>query len=327
MANYVLMKKGFFVLIYFISFSTMLFAQKQFERKISREQYIELYKNDAIKGMHESGVPASITLAQGILESGDGNSPLAVKANNHFGIKCHSDWEGKTFKQDDDAKNECFRKYHSVYDSFKDHADFLSTRKRYAFLFEYDVTDYKKWAHGLKQAGYATNPKYPALLIKIIEENNLAQYDKMQYHSEEEIVADKKESKSQKTNKQEVIKEEKNIPTVASSTNVKLSDNNIKYVIAKKGDSYFKIAEENQMGLWQILKYNDLEKNQQPKPGDVVYLQPKRSKSKVAAHRVKPGETAWDVSQTYGVKLDIVYKKNNLNQYSKLSPGTVLTLR
>lgn len=121
------------------------------ERRITRSEYIETYKDDAIREMHRSGVPASITLAQGILESGDGNSPLAMYANNHFGIKCHSGWKGKTMHIDDDAKNECFRKYKSVYESFEDHSDFLTSRSRYAFLFELKVTDYKGWAKGLKK--------------------------------------------------------------------------------------------------------------------------------------------------------------------------------
>ena len=146
-----------------------LFAQPG-SKRISRSEYIELYKEDAIREMERNSIPASITLAQGILESGDGNSPLARYANNHFGIKCHSDWTGKTFIQDDDKKNECFRKYKDPYESYKDHSDFLK-KNRYAFLFELKITDYKGWAHGLKKAGYATNPKYPHLLIKIIEEN------------------------------------------------------------------------------------------------------------------------------------------------------------
>jgi LysM repeat protein len=324
------MKKDIFLFLLIALFAVQSAAQKQFERKISREQYIETYKNDAIRGMLENGIPASITLAQGILESGDGNSPLAVKANNHFGIKCHSDWTGKTFKQDDDAKNECFRKYKTVYESYKDHLDFLSKRSRYAFLFEYKTTDYKSWAHGLKKAGYATNPKYPVLLIKIIEENNLAQYDKAkkpeqlaktakkekQKKDEEVIVAAKKTPTSSKT---------KNKPT--SATKVRVSSNNIKYTRAKTGDSYQKIADNNEMGLWQILKYNDLNKIQKPKAGDIIYLQPKRAKSKVAAHRVKSGETPWAISQKYGVKMEEICKKNNITPSSKLSAGTILALK
>ena len=154
---------------------------------MTRQEYIEKYKDDAISEMHRSGVPASITLAQGILESGDGNSKMARVAKNHFGIKCHSDWKGKTFIQDDDTKNECFRKYKSVLDSYKDHSDFLK-RRRYAALFELKITDYKSWAKGLKKAGYATNPKYPQLLIGIIEANELYQYDSKKSKKKKKLV-------------------------------------------------------------------------------------------------------------------------------------------
>src|SRR5690554_5416321 len=163
-----------FTIIFCLFISSSTIAQSA--KRISRAEYISMYKDDAIREMHRSGVPASITLAQGILESGDGNSALARKANNHFGIKCHGDWKGKTYYQDDDEKDECFRKYKSVLESFRDHSEFLK-KPRYAFLFELKPTDYKGWAKGLKKAGYATNPRYPQLLIKIIEENNLHQYD------------------------------------------------------------------------------------------------------------------------------------------------------
>lgn len=157
-----------FITSFFIS--TLIFAQAG-SKRISREEYINTYKDDAIEEMQRTGIPASITLAQGILESGDGNSALARYARNHFGIKCHSDWKGATFTMDDDAKDECFRKYKHALESYKDHSDFLTGRNRYAFLFELKLTDYKGWAHGLKKAGYATNPKYPKLLIDIIERN------------------------------------------------------------------------------------------------------------------------------------------------------------
>ena len=155
----------------FLSFS--LFAQND------REAYIEKYKAIAIKKMKQHGIPASITLAQGILESGAGKSKLTIKAKNHFGIKCHNEWTGRTYKMDDDKKKECFRKYKTAEQSFEDHSRFLTSRDRYAFLFEYDVTDYKKWAIGLKKAGYATNPQYAKLLIKVIEENHLDRFDRM----------------------------------------------------------------------------------------------------------------------------------------------------
>ena len=175
--------------VVFSLLAVAVFAQPG-SKKITQSEYIEMYKDDAIREMHRSGVPASITLAQGILESGNGNSALARYANNHFGIKCHSDWKGETFIQDDDEKDECFRKYNHVLESYEDHSDFLK-KKRYAFLFDLKITDYKGWANGLKKAGYATNPKYPKLLIDIIELNNLSQYDKAPKKSSPKKTADK----------------------------------------------------------------------------------------------------------------------------------------
>ena len=148
------------------------------QEKVTVAEYIDLYTDLAIKEMKNYHIPASITLAQGILESENGNSPLAIEANNHFGIKCHQEWTGKTYNHDDDIKNECFRKYTKAEDSFRDHSEFLTTRDRYKPLFDLDITDYKGWAYGLKQAGYATNPRYPEILIRIIEENGLAELDK-----------------------------------------------------------------------------------------------------------------------------------------------------
>ena len=159
------------------------------EPRMSKTDYVGQYADQAIREMHASGVPASITLAQGMLESDFGNSPLAKYANNHFGIKCHKGWEGPTFIQDDDEKNECFRKYYEAYESYKDHSEFLRTRDRYATLFDLKTTDYKGWAKGLKKAGYATNPKYADLLIRIIEDNELYKYDKVVKLKESEVVA------------------------------------------------------------------------------------------------------------------------------------------
>ena len=166
--------------------SVQAFAQST---EYTHENYIAKYKDDAIREMFRSGVPASITLAQGLLESARGASSLAQYAKNHFGIKCHTVWEGPTYYQDDDEKDECFRKYATVLESYKDHSDFLMNRSRYAFLFELDPKDYKGWAKGLKKAGYAPDPKYPVRLIKLIEENNLYQFD-----NAELAVVKKKES-------------------------------------------------------------------------------------------------------------------------------------
>ena len=164
------MKKCLLILLLFSSFLAV--AQSK------TENYISKYSSAAVAEMERYGIPASITLAQGILESGNGESRLAVKGKNHFGIKCHSNWNGKTIIEDDDEKGECFRKYSKVSDSYRDHSLFLTERGRYSFLFEYKKTDYKKWAKGLKKAGYATNPKYPTLLIDLIERYDLGRFDK-----------------------------------------------------------------------------------------------------------------------------------------------------
>ena len=265
------------------------------ERRITRQEYIETYKDDAIREMMKSGVPASITLAQGILESGDGNSPLAVYAKNHFGVKCHSGWTGESMKLDDDEKNECFRKYETVYESYRDHSDFLVTRSRYDFLFELKITDYKGWAKGLKKAGYATNPKYADMLIMLIEKNDLNQYDNYAK------VPPRKLSK----------KRSSKLLVSSSKRTIKLH-NHIKYIEVKEGDTFYRIAQDYEMNLWQLYKYNDLNKGDVLKIGDIVYLQPKRNKSKEKYHIVKEGESMRSISQLYGIKLKKLYKKNLL---------------
>jgi LysM repeat protein len=286
-------KIGYIFIVLLIGINTIV-AQPA-ERRITREEYIETYKDDAIREMMKSGVPASITLAQGILESGDGNSPLAVYARNHFGVKCHSGWTGESMRLDDDEKNECFRKYETVYESYRDHSDFLVTRSRYDFLFKLKLSDYKGWAKGLKKAGYATNPKYADMLIMLIEKNDLNQYDNYAK------VPPKKLSKKRSSKL-----------LVSTSTRTIKLHNHIKYIKVKDGDTFYKISQDYEMNLWQLYKYNDLNKGDVLKIGDIIYLQPKRNKSKEKYHVVKQGETMRSISQLYGVKLKKLYKKNLL---------------
>lgn len=291
------------------------FAAQPAERRLTREEYIQKHKEDAIREMLASGIPASITLSQALLESDNGNSPLAVYAKNHFGIKC-SNWEGAGFYKDDDTKNECFRKYYTVYESYQDHSSFLKNRQRYAFLFELNHLDYKGWALGLKKAGYATNPRYPELLIKIIEDNKLYEFDTVKMMPS---LSD--------------AKKEKEKPVVASRSfpiaalPVSLHENNIKYVIARKGDSYFKIASELNLRLWQIYKYNDLQKGGIPEAGDIIYIQPKRNSAKEDTYLVKEGDTMHGISQLYGIKLAKLYQKNNMAPGSEPQAGQKLSLR
>lgn len=281
------------------------------ERKYSRREYIERWKDEAVRQMKETGIPASITLAQGILESGDGNSPLARYANNHFGIKCHNDWKGETFTQDDDRSNECFRKYDNAEESFRDHSIFLSTRSNYTKLFSLSATDYKGWVHGLKSAGYATNPQYAYLLIQLIEENNLDNFDRDQIFARKEPKTETKPVISLAGRKHEV----------------KVHDNNIRFIIAREGDTPYKIAKEFEMGLWQIYKYNDLSTNEKIKEGDVIYLQPKRNKSRFEFHTVETGETMKSISQKYGVKLRKLYRRNHIERGTEPKAGSIIYLR
>ena len=290
------------------------------QKRYTRSQYIDLWKDEAIKQMREYKIPASITLAQAILESGDGNSELARKANNHFGIKCHN-WAGKKTYHDDDKRNECFRKYENAGKSFEDHSLFLQ-RSRYAFLFDLKITDYKGWAKGLKKAGYATNPKYPALLIRLIEENNLTQYDKMGldrgYDPKEIPVASEKPVKR---NNEIVV-------NVGQGQKFYISDNNVKYIVSETDQSAERLAENLNMGVWQIRKYNDLNKNERIEEGERIYIQPKRNKSKkYETHVVATGETIESISQIYGVKVNKIRKHSGLPKDYKVKPGDTLRLR
>jgi len=282
-------------------------------------EYIEKWKEVAIEKMKIHKIPASITLAQGILESGSGNSKLARLANNHFGIKCHSSWTGETFYQDDDEKDECFRKYKSASESYEDHANFLK-KSRYQPLFLLDITDYSGWAHGLKKAGYATNPKYPKLLISIIERYNLSELDSENFISNEPLVSTKKKYKKPLSKNQETI-------TLQFQHSVSKTANLVPFIIIKKNDSYEKLEKEFAIRKWQIIKYNDLKKNHKLTEGERIFLKPKRCKSKEEFHIVKAGESMRDISQLYGVKLKRIYKRNGLDEGVVPKQGQRIYLR
>lgn len=294
-----------------------------------RKDYIEKYKATAVKKMLEHGIPASITLAQGILESGSGKSDLASIANNHFGIKCHKGWTGDSYIMDDDKKNECFRKYKTAAESFEDHSQFLMTRSRYAFLFEYKTTDYKKWAHGLKKAGYATNPKYAHLLIKVIDDNELHQYDMIKSLKELGI-------KEEKPKVVEPPKEE--IPVANTTTDFKpvsVSDNQrliyenegVRYVKAMKGDSFESIAAEFAIYTWQVRKYNDATKKTLLQSGDFIYIEKKNSRARIKFHIVQRGETLREICQKYAVRMKKIKKMNGIKDEDSLPEGGRLKLR
>lgn len=287
----------------------------------SVENYIEKYKEIAIREMLQSGIPASITLGQGILESESGTSHLSLGSNNHFGIKCHLDWTGETFIHDDDRKNECFRKYESIEASYIDHSKFLLSRNWYKPLFELKRTDYKGWARGLKKAGYATDKHYAEKLIKIIEENDLSVYDKVSdlavlpSRNPHPIVA--------------VAYTPKKSPiSIETSSNYEIQVNNErKFIVAKKGDSISKLAKEFDMMEWQFYKYNDLQKGAKLKAGEIVYLQPKRNHGKKEFHIVKGGEDMRSISQIYCVKLNKLYENNLMTYGSQPKQGEKIYLR
>ncbi|MDR2036754.1 MAG: glucosaminidase domain-containing protein [Bacteroidales bacterium] len=298
------------------------------QQKITTEKYINTYKDLAIKEMGRSGIPASITLAQGILESASGNSRLAVKANNHFGIKCH-DWEGNRIFHDDDAKGECFRHYKNAEESFLDHTDFLMTRSRYAFLFEYQHTDYKNWAKGLRKAGYATDPKYPQLLIDLIERYDLHQYDTGASVSKKSIKKTQKGSNTSTV--QKTPKEAKSIDNFSVSVErYQVKENNgTNFVVAKNGDTYASLTKEMDMMPWQLPKYNETHASTPLSEGQVIYLQPKRRKAErgMDVHVLQDGETMYDVSQKYGIRLKRLYILNRMEEGTEPPAGTQLNLR
>lgn len=300
------MKTKAFLILFQVLFISYLWA----EPRMTCEEYISLHKDDAVRDMLKNGVPASITLAQAMFESDNGNSTLAREANNHFGIKCHEGWTGETLYQDDDKSNECFRKYQSVLDSYDDHSEFLKTRPRYAFLFSYDRTDYKSWAYGLKKAGYATNPQYPEHLIKIIEENNLYVFDTVTSPGSA-VIASVEVPVKRPVQPDAAVTE---VALVQQRKNGEL--NETQYVIAREGDTYQTLAKELDLMPWQILKYNDLKKTDRIKGGETIFVKPKRNKAQTAYHTLERGETLRDVSQRYGVKLKALYK------YNRLADGT-----
>lgn len=288
------------------------------QSKISRQQYIDNWSEEAVKQMKKYGIPASITLAQGILESADGNSMLARRGNNHFGIKCHG-WDGPGIHKDDDAKNECFRKYKNAHESYEDHSVFL-LKPRYAFLFDYKTTDYKAWAHGLKKAGYATNPKYPELLIKIIEENNLQRFDTEQ--KGKKPVAE--QPKVKPTGKPQ---QGNNTVEWGVGREVFVSDNKVKFVFAKEGDTYESIAKSTDLAKWQLLKYNETKDNRKITAGERVYLQPKRAKGGKSSHTAKSGETLYDISQLYAIKMKNLLKYNGWEEEVEITVGQKIKLK
>ena len=362
-----------------------------------QQRYVDRFAALAVTEMYRSGVPASITLSQGLLESRYGLSALAAEGHNHFGIKCHNDWKGKTMAVDDDAKGECFRVYDADIDSFHDHSDFLRYRDRYKFLFDFPVTDYKAWANGLKKAGYATDPAYPAKLIKLIEDYDLSRFDKAKpsdfepggkyadlgaqapaASAEEKPLDDRalfpgkpkpetkqaaKETRAEKKARQKAEKEAKKarqhpkpvepVPEVLPESPNALEEaevaekelreefhfqmgrkiykqNGVPFLYSMEGEDYRIIAEENNIILRQLLRYNDLDAERTLLPGTVVYLQAKKNQTRKGLDKYiveQDGESLRDICQRFGVKQKSIEIINGFSASHDLREGDTILLR
>ncbi|HIZ87833.1 MAG TPA: glucosaminidase domain-containing protein [Candidatus Coprenecus pullistercoris] len=313
-----------------LAVSAYIAAFPVYGQNLSREEYIMKYRETAMEAMRTHGIPASITLAQGCLESGNGNSDLAVKANNHFGIKCHNDWKGQTYyKKDDDPGKSCFRKYRNPEESFKDHSDFLRYRDRYAFLFDLDITDYKGWCYGLKKAGYATDPQYAANLIRIIEDYKLYRYDQEVFSKAGKNPRILPPSPNELMRLTELKPAAKSYFYRYSPDRTVYTCNGVPYILAGDMDTYESIAEEYNLFTKELLRYNDLKKSKDLVPGTVVYLQNKKGRAHrhLEIHIVKEGDTYYSIAQKYGVRLKRLYKYNGYKDGDILHAGDEVFLR
>ena len=301
-----------FTFLFFCSVS----LQAQYSNPVYTE-YFNKYKALAIEHMNRYQIPASITLAQGVLESGAGRSKLAKNANNHFGIKCHSDWRGSKTYHDDDHPNECFRKYKNAEESFLDHSLFLAERPRYARLFQLDIRDYKGWARGLQSCGYATDPNYANKLIKLIEDYELYQYDRNQ-------------GKNKKKEEPKAAKSTKAAKTIYFDNPLQVyKDNGLIYVHARQGDTFKTIADEMGFKESRLANFNDLPKNFPLSAGNIVYLQKKKTKAAKPnyEHIIREDESMHSISQKYGIRLSSLYKLNSKNPDYRPKSGDILRLR
>lgn len=293
-------------------------------QKITPEQYIEQYKDLAVKEMKRMGVPAAITLAQGLLETESGNSALLKKSNNHFGIKCKSSWSGDAVSHDDDAPGECFRTYKTAEDSYRDHSNYLRGNDRYAFLFELDPADYKAWCYGLKKAGYATNPKYPQILINSIERYNLQQYTQLALGEVPRFESNKYEDDKEVPFVYNEEDDNDASVTVSESTT---SINGKKCIYAKKGTSLLAIATQHDIALSKLMQVNDMQQEGLLQKDQVIFLEKKAERGAGNFYTVKEGETLLDVSQVNGIQLDALLGYNNMSRNTPITPGSKLALQ
>ncbi len=292
-------------------------------QKANTSEYIKKYKDLAMIEMQKYSIPASIILAQGILESGNGNSRLAKNGKNHFGIKCHTGWNGKTIKWNDDDQRECFRKYKTVAESYRDHSEFLSTRGHYTPLFSLSVDDYKGWASGLQKAGYATNKKYSSLLIRIIEENKLYEFD------DKNLLTSNLSKEPSSNNKAFFANAESDFEPIDIRDNDRplYTNNGVKFIFAEAGDNFSTIARDLNIYSWQVYKYNELDKEAKIEEGQMLYIQKKKRKANQKYHVIKAHESLYSIAQLYGVQLKVLLSKNKLDFGDTVQIGQQIRLK
>jgi len=305
-----IMKKILLILAAFYLYASPSVAQMRWNQ--SYQQYINQYKDIAIEQMLRWKIPASITLAQGLFESGAGRSRLAVDGNNHFGIKCNG-WDKQKIYEDDDARNECFRAYDSAFESYEDHSRFLAGSKRYAALFKLKATDYKGWARGLKAAGYATNPQYANKLIELIQLYKLYEYDKA------------------KTYDRFMIEHTKDHGVDGYPLHpIKIFNKNY-YLVARPNDTFRSIGEETGISYRKIAKYNERRRTDRLQEGEIIWLKKKQKKApkdyKDRLHYVRQGESMYSIAQKYGIRLKSLYKMNKMSPDDDIRIGQGLRLR
>jgi len=311
---------------FFILSTVVALAQEM----LTPDQYIALYKDLAIREMKRMGVPAAITLAQGILETESGNSELVKKSNNHFGIKCKTNWTGGSVSHDDDATGECFRLYKTAEDSYRDHSNFLRGNTRYGNLFKLDVKDYKGWAYGLKKAGYATNPSYPQILIRHIEKYNLQQYTLSAAEEVPKFDTDKyQDDQEVKTGEEKVMVEEKK-PDEASLLDVSdkvLIINGSKAVYAGKGTSLLVVATKNNIPLMKMLSFNELAEDGMLVKNQYLFLEKKSKTGEKDYYEAMEGESLYDMAQKNGIQLQYMLDYNKLQGTEAIAAGTKIYLK
>lgn len=321
--------------VVFCSFFVALWCFSAAAQRVSASylEYIDTYKDIAVEQQRQYGVPASITLAQGLLESAAGKSYLAREGNNHFGIKCHRNWHGEVLEVGDSARRVCYRQYGSAADSFTDHSLFLQG-KRYSSLYDLDVTDYKAWATGLRECGYAEDTAYPQKLIAIIEQYELYNYDTGQPAAASKHKRPKPDKKHESRGidhdlKSNQSKDKEVLANVTTLHSVKRKWK-LHYVVTVAGDSYDGIAAEFNLKTGKLLDFNDIDDARTPPaPGTILYVEKKASKAPEGfdTYTIREGDTPWSIAQSFGIRLSNLLKLNEIKRTSVLHPGDTMQLR